>query len=137
MLVFMHWRKQNKEQAYNNTHGSTMILQHEEIWNVNFRYVHYGQYMEIIFIYIDMILTLLLYVGKVRGTMTSCAKKSGWIEKTYVTKQYIKSVLPLCRAIWSWTVNLGIPNRLLQELIQAFSLPSLQLVFVNTFLLIH
>lgn len=108
-----------------------------ETWTSGMCYRHYGQYMEIIFIYIDMILTLLLYVGKVRGTMTSCAKKSGWIEKTHVTKQHIKSVLPLCRAIWSWTVTLGIPNRLLQELIQAFSLPSLQLVFVNTFLLIH
>lgn len=62
---------------------------------------HYGPYMEIILIYIGKILTLLLRVGKVRGTMTSCAKKSRLIEKPHVTKQGIKSVLPFCRAIQS------------------------------------
>lgn len=115
----------------------SFYLKKFEMWTSGMCNRHYGPYMEIIFIYIGTILTLLLYVGKVRGTMTSCAKKSGWIEKPHVTEQYIKSVLPLCRAIQSWTLTVGIPNWLLQELTQAFSLPSPQLLFVNTFLLIH
>ena len=98
---------------------------------------HYWLYTEIIFVYIGMILTLLLYVGKIRGTMGSLAKKSRWIENPHVPKQYITSVLPFYRAIQSRTLTIGIPDWHLQELMQAFSLPSLQLVFVNTFFLIH
>lgn len=139
MLAFMHWINKTRSKPKIKLMAVlwSFYLKKFETWTSDMCNKVYGPYMEIAFIYIGMVLTLWLYVGKVRGTMTSCAKKSGWIEKTHVTKQYIKSILPFRKAIQSWTLTIGIPNWLLQELIEVFSLSSLQLVFVNTFLLIH